>query len=104
MALYCLSSDSQHNPRLRIGAGHSIVTIRFRPSNAAGESNFVNALGEQLGGRYRERLQSLFPRGMAMGYPTVNFKVDGAAKVLDLLEEVLKPSGSENLVDVKAVS
>ena len=27
MALYCLSSDSQHNPRLRIGAGHSIVTL-----------------------------------------------------------------------------
>ena len=26
VALYCLSSDSQHNPRLRIGAGHSIVT------------------------------------------------------------------------------
>src|ERR1019366_8802090 len=32
VALYCLSSDSQHNPRLRIGAGHSIVTIRdFSP-------------------------------------------------------------------------
>src|SRR5271163_1688963 len=28
VALYCLSSDSQHNPRLRIGAGHSIVTIK----------------------------------------------------------------------------
>src|SRR5713101_9530174 len=26
VALYCRSSDSQHNPRLRIGAGHSIVT------------------------------------------------------------------------------
>jgi putative transposase len=26
VALYCLSSDSQHNPRLRIGAGHSILT------------------------------------------------------------------------------
>ncbi|HEY2119024.1 MAG TPA: hypothetical protein VGH37_07565, partial [Candidatus Acidoferrum sp.] len=26
VALYCLSSDSQHNPRLRIAAGHSIVT------------------------------------------------------------------------------
>src|SRR5580700_12321176 len=28
VALYCRSSDSQHNPRLRIGAGHSIVTIK----------------------------------------------------------------------------
>src|ERR1019366_542087 len=45
-------------------------SIRFRPSNAARESNFLNALVEQLGGRYRERLQSLFPRGMAKGYPT----------------------------------
>jgi len=70
--------------------------IRFRPVNDAEESNFVNALGEQLGGRYRDRLQSLFPRGMAMGYPTVNFKADGAAKVLSLLEEVLKASDSEN--------
>src|SRR3984957_2488640 len=26
VALYCLSSDSQHNPRLRSGAGRSIVT------------------------------------------------------------------------------
>jgi hypothetical protein len=26
VALYCRSSDSQHNPRLRIGAGHSILT------------------------------------------------------------------------------
>ena len=26
VALYCRSSDSQHNPRLRIGAGHSMVT------------------------------------------------------------------------------
>ncbi len=24
VALYCLSCDSQHNPRLRIGAGHSM--------------------------------------------------------------------------------
>jgi hypothetical protein len=32
---------------------------------------------------------------MAMGYPSVNFKVDGAANVLDLLEEVLKASHSE---------
>jgi len=71
-------------------------SIRFRPLNDAGESNFDKALGEQLGGRYRERLQSLFPRGMAMGYPTVNFRADGAAKVLDLLEEVLKASDSEN--------
>lgn len=71
-------------------------SIRFRPVNDAGESNFVNALGEELGERYRERLQSLFPRGMAMGYPTVNFKGDGAAKVLDLLEEVLKAADSEN--------
>jgi hypothetical protein len=70
--------------------------IRFRPLSDAGDSNFVNALGEQLGGRYRERLQSLFPRGMAMGYPNVNFKTDGAAKVLELLEEVLKASDSEN--------
>jgi hypothetical protein len=66
--------------------------IRFRPSNDAGESNFVNALGEQVGELYRQRLQSLFPRGMAMGYPFVNFKTDGAAKVVDLLEEVLKAS------------
>jgi hypothetical protein len=28
VALYCFSSDSQHNPRLQIGAGHSIVTIK----------------------------------------------------------------------------
>jgi len=28
VALYCLSSDSQQNPRLRIGAGHSIVTMK----------------------------------------------------------------------------
>jgi hypothetical protein len=33
---------------------------------------------------------------MAMGYPNVNFKTDGAAKVLELLEEVLKASDSEN--------
>jgi hypothetical protein len=25
VALYCLSSDSQHNPRPRIAAGHSIL-------------------------------------------------------------------------------
>ena len=37
VALYCRSSDSQHNPRprLRIGAGHSILTsvnqeLRYR--------------------------------------------------------------------------
>ena len=30
VALYCRSSDSQHNPRLRIGAGHSIVTNQLR--------------------------------------------------------------------------
>ena len=70
--------------------------IRFRSSNDDGEGNFVNALGEQLGGRYRERLQSMFPRGMAMGYPLVNFKTDGAARVLKLLEEVLEASASEN--------
>ena len=29
VALYCLSSNSQHNPRLRIGAGHSIVTETY---------------------------------------------------------------------------
>jgi hypothetical protein len=71
--------------------------IRFRRSNDAGEDNFANALGEQLGRSYRERLESLFPRGMAMSYPTVNFEVDGAAKVLDLLGEVLKASDSGNL-------
>src|SRR5208283_2551963 len=26
VALYCWSSDSQHNPRPRIGVGHSILT------------------------------------------------------------------------------
>jgi hypothetical protein len=26
VALYCWSSDSQHNPRSRIGVGHSILT------------------------------------------------------------------------------
>ena len=26
LTLYCRSSDSQHNPRLRIGAGHSMMT------------------------------------------------------------------------------
>ena len=30
VALYCLSSDSQHNPRLRSGAGRSIVTTAPR--------------------------------------------------------------------------
>jgi hypothetical protein len=74
----------------------SLGYIRFRPSNAAEEDNFARALGEQLGGRYLERLQSLFPRGMAMVYPFVTFKTDGAAKVLDLLEEVLNASNSEN--------
>ena len=32
MALYCLSSDSQHNPRPRIAAGHSILTNELRDS------------------------------------------------------------------------
>jgi len=76
-------------------SGRSDGFIRFRPTNDAGEDNFVKALGKKLGGRYRDRLQSLFPRGMAMGYPSVNFKGDGAANVLDLLEEVLKASNSE---------
>jgi len=29
VALYCLSSDSQHNPRPRIVAGHSILTSLY---------------------------------------------------------------------------
>src|SRR5882762_8260515 len=37
VALYCRSSDSQHNPRLRIGAGHSILTIECSP----GSRNFA---------------------------------------------------------------
>jgi hypothetical protein len=69
--------------------------IRFRPLNDAGENNFAKALGKPLGGQYAEKLQNLFPRGMAMGYPTVDFKTDGATKVLNLLEEVLKASDSE---------
>src|SRR5258707_14180050 len=39
VALYCLSSDSQHNPRLRIGAGHSILTKVIRPESGP-ESGF----------------------------------------------------------------
>ena len=35
MALYCWSSDSQHNPRPRIGVGHSILTNRNDCSPAA---------------------------------------------------------------------
>lgn len=73
-------------------------------SNDAGEDNFADALGEQLGGCYRERLHSLFPRGMAMNCPTLNFGADGAAKVVNLLEEVLKASDSENRVGVKTAS
>src|ERR1700687_1788620 len=33
VALYCLSSDSQHTPRLRIRAGHSMVTIKGKSGN-----------------------------------------------------------------------
>jgi hypothetical protein len=40
VALYCLSSDSQHNPRLRIGAGHSILTSRHF-SNYANKSELA---------------------------------------------------------------
>jgi hypothetical protein len=66
-------------------SGRSDAFIRFRPTNHAGEDNFIKALGQKLGGRYRDRLQSLFPRGMEMGYPSVNFKVDGAANIMGLL-------------------
>ena len=78
-----------------LGSGRSDGFIRFRPANHTGEDNFIKALGQKLGERYRDRLQSLFPRGMVMGYPSVNFKGDGAANVLDLLEEVLKALHSE---------
>src|SRR5258707_10860317 len=44
VALYCLSSDSQHNPRLRIGAGHSIVTSSFRLAN-----HFTNGVDYRFG-------------------------------------------------------
>src|ERR1019366_7853992 len=51
VALYCLSSDSQHIPRLRIGAGHSILTIRdFRLSLflvVRGTIGFIERLGAQ---------------------------------------------------------
>src|SRR5258708_2698637 len=33
VALYCWSSDSQHNPRPRIGVGHSILTNAIRPKS-----------------------------------------------------------------------
>lgn len=78
--------------------------IRFRPLNEAGEDNFANAFGKQLGGRYHNGLKSLFPRGMAMNYPTVNFKADGAEKVLALVEDTLKVSDSQKLVGGKATS
>ena len=38
VALYCLSSDSQHNPRLRSGAGRSIVTTKCPADNLPGKN------------------------------------------------------------------
>ncbi len=53
VALYCLSSDSQHNPCLRIGAGHSIVTNAVIFDSLQGMEAFVFCL-------LREPLSRLF--------------------------------------------
>jgi len=44
----------------------------------------------------RTRVLDAFNETLPPGYPFVNFKTDGAAEVLELLEEVLKASDSEN--------
>jgi len=57
------SSDSQHNPRLRIGAGHSIVTKR-RTAKAAGPNTRSNALFDGPG---IEKTQTETLRGGLVG-------------------------------------
>ena len=59
VALYCLSSDSQHNPRLRSGAGRSIVTTTVRKTGCGPFSGLVCAMWRVillLGFRARSRL------------------------------------------------
>src|SRR5713101_6558748 len=53
VALYCRSSDSQHNPRLRIGAGYSIVTRYFN------QHKFQTSKDQSVGGDVAA-LRSLF--------------------------------------------
>lgn len=64
--------------------------VRFRPTTAAGEDNFVNAFGERLGKEYRKALEVRFKRSMEMSYPTANFQSDRAQEVLPILGDVLK--------------
>ena len=66
VALYCLSSDSQHNPRLRSGAGRSIVTTtaeataaRFVPKNAGRTGRY--RFNGNCGGRYCARIVGTAP-------------------------------------------
>lgn len=65
--------------------------IRFR-TTIAGEDNFANAFGEEIGKAYLKALREQFRRSMKMGYPLANFDADQAQKVLPILEDVLKKS------------
>jgi hypothetical protein len=69
--------------------------LRFRRQNDAGQNNFARAFGAKLGARYLSGLKNLFPRGMAMGYPSVDFN-ESVPNVLSLLRKILKASAKHS--------
>lgn len=75
------------NNILEFGLAHG-GNIRFR-------DYFDEALGKKAGGYYRKQLMRIFPEPMKQAYPyagSPNFNADTAARLLKLLEEVLKKS------------